>query len=259
MADPGRLHFAVIVPPFVRGSGGHGTIFTLLDRLEQMGHTCSVWVYDPLNDCGNTRVRDTAAAVVERISRRSRRRSRRASRLARRRRGGRDRLGDGLPALLRESCRARAYLVQDHEPEFFPASARRLWAEQTYSLGLHPICASRWLRDLLARRYGSDGQLVPARRGPPHLHRAARGEAPTRHVIFYARSTTPRRAVPLGAARARGAPAPPSGLRIVTFGHTEPLPTALSYEQLGVATPGQLALTTRRRRSGSACRLRTTR
>ena len=38
MADRGRLHIAVVIPPFQRGSGGHGTIFTLLSRLEGMGH-----------------------------------------------------------------------------------------------------------------------------------------------------------------------------------------------------------------------------
>ena len=46
-------------------------------------------------------------------------------RLARRRRGGGHRLGDGLPAVLLPGCRARAYLVHDHEPEFFATSAER--------------------------------------------------------------------------------------------------------------------------------------
>ena len=43
----GPLHVAVVIPPFQRGSGGHNTIFTLLARLEEMGHTCSIWLYDP--------------------------------------------------------------------------------------------------------------------------------------------------------------------------------------------------------------------
>ena len=41
------LHVAVVIPPFMRGSGGHNTICTLVARLEDMGHTCSIWLYDP--------------------------------------------------------------------------------------------------------------------------------------------------------------------------------------------------------------------
>jgi glycosyltransferase involved in cell wall biosynthesis len=146
------------------------------------------------------------------------------------------------PALLQESCRARAYLVQDHEPEFFPTSARRLWAEQTYSLGLYAICASRWLRDLLARRYGTEGSWF--RLGVDHRTYTVRPEVKRRRdtVIFYARATTPRRAVPLGLLALEELHRRRHDLRIVTFGHTDPLPTALAHEQLGVATPGQLAL-----------------
>jgi glycosyltransferase involved in cell wall biosynthesis len=241
-ADRRRLHLAVIVPPFVRGSGGHGTIFTLLHRLEEMGHTCSVWVYDPLNDLGNTGSSVLRRRVVTEF----------APIKAPVTHGFDGWHGADVvvatgwetvyPALLQESCHARAYLVQDHEPDFFPASARRLWAEQTYSLGLHPIAASRWLRDLLARRYGCNGTWF--RLGVDHRTYAVRPEI-ERHpstVIFYARAFTQRRAVPLGLLALEELRARRPDLRVVTFGHTQPLATALSYEQLGIATPGQLAL-----------------
>jgi len=241
-ADRRRLHFAVIVPPFVRGSGGHGTIFTLVHRLEEMGHTCSVWVYDPLNDLGNTGSSVLRRRVVTEF----------APIKAPVTQGFDGWHGADVvvatgwetvyPALLRESCHARAYLVQDHEPDFFPASARRLWAEQTYTLGLHPIAASRWLRDLLARRYGCDGAWF--RLGVDHRTYAVRPEI-KRHdsaVIFYARAFTQRRAVPLGLLALEELRARRPDVRIVTFGHTQPLPAGLSYEQLGIATPGQLAL-----------------
>src|SRR5204862_2725081 len=47
---------------------------------------------------------------------------------------------------------ARAYLVQDHEPEFYGTSAERLWAEWSYRQGLHCVCASPWLADLVRER-----------------------------------------------------------------------------------------------------------
>ncbi len=46
------------------------------------------------------------------------------------------------PTVLLPNCRARAYLVHDHEPEFFATSATSLWAEATYSLDLYPISGS---------------------------------------------------------------------------------------------------------------------
>ena len=42
-----RCTSPIVIPPFARGSGGHNTIFTLIARLERMGHTCSIWMYDP--------------------------------------------------------------------------------------------------------------------------------------------------------------------------------------------------------------------
>ena len=51
-------------------------------------------------------------------------------------------------------CRARAYMVNDHEPEFFATSVEHEWAERTYGLGLYGIVGSPWLRDLYVDRYG---------------------------------------------------------------------------------------------------------
>ena len=36
-----------MIPPFRRGSGGHSTIYNLLTRLEERGHTVSTWLHDP--------------------------------------------------------------------------------------------------------------------------------------------------------------------------------------------------------------------
>ncbi len=46
-------------------------------------------------------------------------------------------------------CGARAYLVQDAEPEFYAAAAERDWAQETYRLGLFGIAASPWLAEMV--------------------------------------------------------------------------------------------------------------
>ncbi len=241
MARRERLHIAVIVPPFMRGSGGHGTIFQLVRRLEQRGHTCSVWLYDLYRRHAWEWDAVLRRRVVEEFG----------PVMAPVRKGFEHWFGADVvvatgwetayPAMLLPGCRGRAYLVNDHEPDFFAASAERLWAERTYSLGLFPISASAWLRDLLARRYGADGSWF--RLGiDEQVYRLQEVERRPDTVVFYARGGTPRRAVPLGLLALEELRERMPTVRIVAFGQTEPLDTALSYDLLGVAGREQLAV-----------------
>src|SRR5204862_2096144 len=139
------------IPPFMRGSGGHSTLFKLLALLEDLGHTCSLWMYDP-----HGRMPGGAAVLRRRIVEEF------VPLRAPVHRGFDDWTGADVAlasgwdtayaSLLLPGCRARAYLIQDHEPEFFATSAESRWAARTYELGLHGIAASRRLRDLLALR-----------------------------------------------------------------------------------------------------------
>ena len=88
------------------------------------------------------------------------------------------------PTLMLDQCRARAYIVNDHEPDFYAASTEREMAEDTYRHELHCIAASPWLRDLLIDRYatsadafqlGVDHDALPA----PARARAGRTRSST--------------------------------------------------------------------------------
>ena len=59
-----------------------------------------------------------------------------------------------FPLLEQHGVRARAYLINDHEPEFYPTSVESIWAAETYRQGLYGIAGSPWLRDLYIDRYG---------------------------------------------------------------------------------------------------------
>ena len=102
------------------------------------------------------------------------------------------------PALLLDQCRARVYLVNDHETEFFPTSTERHLAEETYRRDLHCIAASPWLRDLLIERYGASADAFQL--GVDHSIYAPLDEIARdpNTVVYYARHATPRRAVPIG-------------------------------------------------------------
>jgi glycosyltransferase involved in cell wall biosynthesis len=136
-------------------------------------------------------------------------------------------------------CRARAYLLNDHESEFHATSVERELAERSYGLGLHGIAASPWLADLY-RGYG--GTTSPFAYGVDHgVYRPQAVARRPDTVVFYARAATPRRAVPLGIAALEALAARRPGLTVIAFGDREPLTAGFTVEQAGVAPPERLA------------------
>jgi glycosyltransferase involved in cell wall biosynthesis len=233
------MHVAVVIPHFVRGSGGHNTIFTLVSRLEELGHTVSIWLYDPHNYMYGSGAVIRRRIVDEFMPLR-----------APVHRGFEDWNGADVvlatgwdtvyPSALLPGCRARAYLIQDHEPEFFATSAESLWAARTYELGFHGIAASRWLRDLLAARHGQRGSWF--RLGVDGgIYRPRPVERRRDTVIFYARHWTPRRAVPLGTLALEELHRRRPGTRFVLFGQGEELHMPFPYDLLGVVSGETLA------------------
>ena len=133
-------------PPFGRGSGGHSSIFQIVHWLERMGHTCTLWVFDPLGRNATERASVLRHRIVTEFA------PIRAP-VFKGFASGTARTWwwppAGRPSTRRccSGCRARAYLVHDHEPEFFGTSVERRWAERTYHEDLYPISSSAWLRD----------------------------------------------------------------------------------------------------------------
>jgi glycosyltransferase involved in cell wall biosynthesis len=235
-----RLRLAMVVPPWMRGSGGHNTLFQIFSRLEQRGHACSVWVADyhgyqkdvwpavmrreiqewfaPFEgpvykgfgswqgaDIVMTTGWDTVHAALE--------------------------LG---------GCRARAYVVNDHEPEFFSASAEQVLSTDTYTHGMHCIAASPWLRDLLIERYGATAESFQL--GVEHsVYRPRPVTRRSDTVIYYARHSTPRRGVPIGLMALAELKRRRPDVRIVLFGANDKLHASFGYEHLGVLSPAQLS------------------
>ena len=192
----GGLKVAIVVPFFRRGSGGHMTICNLIRGLERRGHACSVWIDD-----SGRRLSPAAAAPDFRAW---------FGPFAAPVQYGFD-AWDGADVTVATGWQTvarvrqlggsgtRAYLVQDHEPEFFPTSAQRHWAADSYRHGCYPITAGAWLATLMQEEYGLpatafDLGVDTARYRPRDVPR--RSDV----VLFYARSSTPRRAVPLALA-----------------------------------------------------------
>lgn len=237
----GRLRVAVVVPQFRRGSGGHSTIMHLLRGLEARGHTCSVWIEDsdgthagqPPDEIETT-FRTWFGGLSGDIH---------AGFSAWR--GADVVLATGWQTAHRvlrlDRARCRGYLVQDHEPEFYGTSAERLWAEQTYALGLPAVAASPWLAQELRRRYGAQASAFDL--GIDHaVYRPEPGvDRRADTVAFYARAVTARRAVPLGVLALRELARRRPRLRIVLFGEARPIDAGFAHTDAGVLDGGALA------------------
>jgi glycosyltransferase involved in cell wall biosynthesis len=139
-----------------------------------------------------------------------------------------------------ERCRARAYVVNDHEPEFYASSAEHALSAETYTYGMHCIAASPWLRDRLIELYGASAEAFQL--GVDHAvyrPRAVKRRRDT--VIYYARFVTPRRAVPVGLMALAELKRRRPETRVVLFGSNEKVDTSFEYEHVDVLSPEQLS------------------
>jgi len=234
------LLVAFVVPPFRRGSGGHQVIAELVRGLEGLGHACSVWIADEEGRHEGQPAAQVAAAFGDCFG---------AIRGPVRVGFGGWRAADVAVAtgwqtvprvLMLTDVKARAYLVLDHEPEFYATSAEREWAAWTYRQGLHAIAASAWLAGVLRERYGASADAFDF--GIDHdIYRpqdVARGE---HRVLFYARAVTARRAVPLGLLALAELHRRRPQVEIALFGEGRPLRAGFPAQNLGVLAPGALA------------------
>jgi O-antigen biosynthesis protein len=234
-----RLRMAVLVPPFERGSGGLSTILALVREMAARGHACSLWLEDPhrrgpeSRTRVNKRLRDYFGAVPCDVHS-----------------GFSSWAGTDVVVatgwetvprtLLLSDCAARAYLVQDYEPDFFPASAEARWAEQTYSEGLFHITVGPWLADLLRERFGARADWFAL--GVDHrVYRPLAVERRRDTVVLYARRSTPRRAVPLALLALAELHRRRNDLRIVLFGEEYPMRTSFPYRHAGILPEPELA------------------
>ncbi|HEU4974700.1 MAG TPA: glycosyltransferase [Baekduia sp.] len=234
------LHVACVIPPFSRGSGGHNSIFQIMSRLERAGHTVTYWVDDTFGLMAADRparirrdIQEWFAPIAGPVFK-----------------GFADWYGADVavatgwqtahPVALLPGVRGRAYLVHDHEPEFYATSVEAHWAADTYLLGMHHICASPWLADIVAERYG--GSVSTFDFGVDHAvyHRTG---APRREdtVVLYGRDVTPRRAVPLALMALKELADRRPNLRVLSFGDAREIDLPVDYEHLGILSQRELA------------------
>ena len=234
------LDLAWIVPPYGIGSGGQAAIFRIMRVLEARGHRCSLWVHDPKG------IEPHSSASLRRRMKLHYTAPDSPVALGFEHWTGCDvAIATGwetvYPVLRLPGCRARAYFVQDHEPEFFATSAESVLAAHTYRSGLPCIAV-----EPLAGQ-GDPGALRSRGHGLPVRHRDGRvlprcptcRGAPTRSSST--RATTPRGG-PWSWACSRSSSCSSSGphLRVVMYGTHRRIKAPFAFEQLGMEGPERL-------------------
>jgi glycosyltransferase involved in cell wall biosynthesis len=147
------------------------------------------------------------------------------------------------PLLRLPGVHARAYLVNDDEPAFYPRSVESELAGETYRQDLYCIAGTRWMLELLRERDGARGGWFDYPVSPTYSVRPVERRDDT--IVVYARTVTHRRATALAVLALeelivnRG-----RKLRIQMFGDEYPMPDApFDFEALGLVRPERLAWT----------------
>lgn len=194
-ADRGApLKVAWVCAPPRAGAGGFTTISRLAAGLEAAGHTCMIYLHDrhgwslsrhreTIRSCWpdlDAEIRDLAAGIQDAhaIFATS--------------------WETAYPVLVSPARGRRLYLVQDHEPSFYPAGSEALLAEGTYRLGMHGVTAGRWLTQVLRARYGMQADWFDF--GCDSDRYVLDPQARRTGVCLYCRPSTPRRAFELAVA-----------------------------------------------------------
>jgi glycosyltransferase involved in cell wall biosynthesis len=245
----GATTSAWVVPPWGIGSGGHAVIFRLIAELEQRGHSCAIFVFDPFG--WNTRpgaalrqeicehftpvdaqvfvgLEDFDSADIAVATN----------------------WWTAYPVRDLPRCREKVYLVQDHEPSFYPASAEALWTEATYRMGYRCIAYTPWLADLLRDRYELEVAELDCGTDLDTYTFAGQERREPGLIAVYARQETPRRAVELAFAGLATLIERRPGVRVVLFGSPVPQTVPFPCRNLGVVPPSELAALYRRASAG---------
>jgi glycosyltransferase involved in cell wall biosynthesis/SAM-dependent methyltransferase len=236
----GPLTIAWVIPPWRVGSGGHAAIFQLIRGLEELGHSCAVFVFDPFHYDHRP-----AAELREEI------RERFVPLDAEVFVGLED--FDSADVAVATSwwtaypvrdlprCREKVYLVQDHETEFYPTSVESLWAEETYKMGFRCLAYTPWIAEVLRTRYGLEvAEFDCGVDLETYTPEGPEAREPGL-IAVYGRRETSRRAVELAIAGLTTLFERRLDARVVLFGSNFPPTVPFPCENLGVVPPAELA------------------
>ena len=245
----GPLTVSWVVPPWRVGSGGHTTIFRLIQQLEQRGHRCAVYVFDPFgwDERPGHELRDEIVEKFIPIQ---------APVFA-----GLDdftpcdvcvatQWWTAWPVRDLPGCGEKVYLVQDDEPQFYATSTESIFAEETYRMGYRCIAYTPWMAEILVDKYGLESRYFECGTDVDTYRFGDEEGREPGLIAVYARRETERRAVDLALAGLMELFQRRPGIRVVVFGSNDDASVPFPADDWGVRPPSELAELYRRASAG---------
>jgi O-antigen biosynthesis protein len=239
LAGKESLTLAWVLPPWRRGSGGHMTIFRLIQMMERRGHRCAIFVFDP---SGNERAggAELRARILEHFIPIEAQVFNGLDYWIGADVGIATQWWTAYPMRDLPGCYEKVYLVQDFEPAFYPYSAEYIWAEETYRMGYRCVAYTPWMAEILRQDYGLESEWFECGTDLDTYTFADGGREPAT-VAVYARQETARRGVELALAALALLKERRPEVRVVLFGSHSPAEAGFDHVDLGVVPPGRLA------------------
>ncbi|MCT9867985.1 glycosyltransferase family 1 protein [Paenarthrobacter aurescens] len=153
----GSLRVGWVCTPPAPGSGGHTTFFRMVQEMEERGHHCTLFLYDPNDD---------DAGRHEKTIRRHWPALRAGVRSATNGMEGVDVIvASSWPTAHLVAGRAPGsvhlfYFIQDYEPYFYPRGFLYALAEDSYRLGLTNVALGGMIADVMEAELGESPQAV---------------------------------------------------------------------------------------------------
>lgn len=185
----------ICTPPAL-GSGGHTTMFRMIEALERAGHRCRLYLYDR---------HDGDPTVQMAIVRQGWPQIRAAVLAADQLPKHGDERAPGLDACVATSWESahvlatlgtapmqRCYFIQDYEPYFYPRGSEYALAEDSYRFGFHHLALGSMVTDTLRSSLGVNSTTLPFGCDSTTYHLLP-SSRPRSGVVCYARPGNPRR------------------------------------------------------------------
>jgi glycosyltransferase involved in cell wall biosynthesis len=245
----GPYTVAWVVPPWKVGSGGHTTIFRLIQQLEQRGHRCTIHLFDPFDADSRPahklryEIRNSFIDIEAPVFR-----------------GCDDFDGADIafatnwwtayPVRDLPNVKEKVYLVQDDEPQFYATSAEAIWAAETYRMGYRCLAYTPWMAEILTRDYGLESRFFECGTDLDTYPFQGIEDREPGVIAVYARRETERRAVDLALAGIATLVERRPGVRPVLFGSNVSPTSPVPAQNLGVQHPRKLSELYRRASAG---------
>ena len=192
-----KLDIGWVIPDFGVGSGGHTTIFRIISFLEKFGHTNTIYLYSGLRESRYTTGQKMKEVITKHFF------PLKAECFV-----GTEHMGkhdaafatswDTAYPVYASHALGKFYFVQDNEPEFYATSSEKLFAENTYKLGLFCVTAGPWLAETMRSKYKAQADYFELAYDHTKYVPKPQITRNDNQICFYARYVTPRRGFELG-------------------------------------------------------------